>query len=85
MILKEGAGPHPHSLNDPKSLADFIEKSFQEKAVFDPALDEQTRVAEKRYKELNGSLTILLQEGVGHYPTAPPDPKPAVDFILKHQ
>lgn len=51
----------------------------------DPALGSQTRVAEKRYRELGGSLTVLLQEGVGHFPTAPKDPKPAVDFIVSHQ
>ena len=51
----------------------------------DPALDEQTRVVEKRYKELNGKITVLLQDGIGHFPTAPKDPKPVVDFILSHQ
>ncbi len=48
----------------------------------DPLLDEQTRTAEKRYKELDGSMTAIVQEGVGHYPTAPNDPKPGVAFIL---
>ena len=51
----------------------------------DPALDEQTRVAEKRYKEMNGSITVIIQEGEGHYPTAPKDPKPVIEFILSHQ
>ncbi|MCW3055887.1 MAG: Alpha/beta hydrolase family protein [Chthonomonadales bacterium] len=51
----------------------------------DPALNEQTRVAEKRYKEMNGTLTVILQEGEGHYPTAPKDPKPVLDFIMSHQ
>ncbi len=48
----------------------------------DPMLNDQTRVAEKRYKDLGGSMTVIVQEGVGHYPTAPNDPKPVVDFIL---
>ena len=48
----------------------------------DPMLKEQTLAAEKRYKELGGSMTVIVQEGVGHYPTAPKDPKPVVDFIL---
>ena len=48
----------------------------------DPMLDKQTRAAEKRYKELGGSMTVIVQEGVGHYPTAPKDPKPVVAFIL---
>jgi hypothetical protein len=51
----------------------------------DPLLASQTREAEKRYKELGGSMTVIVQEGVGHYPTAPKDPKPVVDFILAGQ
>ena len=48
----------------------------------DPMLTSQTREAEKRYKELGGSMTVIVQDGVGHYPTAPRDPKPVVDFIV---
>ncbi len=51
----------------------------------DPMYASQTREAEKRYKELGGSMTVIVQEGVGHYPTAPKDPKPVVDFILARQ
>jgi hypothetical protein len=51
----------------------------------DPALDEQTRVAEKRYKELNGSITVIIKPGEGHYPTAPRDTRPVIDFIMSHQ
>jgi len=29
IMIKEGAGHHPHSLRDPKPIADFIEKSAQ--------------------------------------------------------
>ena len=42
-------------------------------------------MVEKRYKELGGQITVLVKEGEGHYPTAPKDPKPVVDFILAHQ
>lgn len=48
----------------------------------DPWLDSQTRVLEKRYKELGGVVTVLVQDGVGHFPTGPKDPTPVVDFIL---
>jgi len=48
----------------------------------DPWLDDQTRVVEKRYKELGGRITVILREGEGHYPLAPKDPKSVVDFIL---
>jgi pimeloyl-ACP methyl ester carboxylesterase len=51
----------------------------------DPWLDSQTRVLEKRYKELGGKVTVIVQEGVGHFPTGPKDPKPVVDFILSRQ
>jgi len=51
----------------------------------DPMLKEHTRAAEKRYKDLNGSMTVIIQEGMGHYPTAPKDPKPVIDFILGQQ
>jgi pimeloyl-ACP methyl ester carboxylesterase len=51
----------------------------------DPMLNDHTRAAEKRYKELGGSLTVVVQEGLGHNPSAPKDPKPVVDFILKQQ
>jgi pimeloyl-ACP methyl ester carboxylesterase len=40
----------------------------------DPWLNDQTRVAESRYKELGGKITIIVKEGEGHYPLAPKDP-----------
>jgi hypothetical protein len=49
----------------------------------DPWLDDQTRVAEKRYKELGGSITVIVKEGEGHYPLAPRDPMAVVDLILE--
>ena len=47
----------------------------------DPMFASQTREAEKRYKELGGSMTVIVKEGEGHYPTAPNDPKAVVDFL----
>jgi hypothetical protein len=49
----------------------------------DPWLISNTRVVEKRYRELGGKITVILKEGEGHYPLAPNDPKPVVDFITK--
>src|ERR1700676_1525798 len=37
----------------------------------DPWLKDQTRVAEKRYQELGGKITVLVTEGEGHFPCAP--------------
>jgi hypothetical protein len=51
----------------------------------DPILKEHTRAAEKHYKDLSGSMTVIVQEGLGHYPTAPKDQKPVIDFILSQQ
>jgi len=51
----------------------------------DPLLEKQTRVAEKRYRELNGQITVLVDEGKGHFPTAPADPARAVALILETQ
>ena len=49
----------------------------------DPWLDDQTRVVEKRYKELGGQITVIVKEGEGHYPLAPKDPKAVVDLIIR--
>jgi pimeloyl-ACP methyl ester carboxylesterase len=51
----------------------------------DPWLPDQTRVAEKRYHELGGRMTVVIDEGRGHYPTAPRDPQPVVELILAQQ
>jgi hypothetical protein len=51
----------------------------------DPLLAEQTRTAEKLYKELGGQITVIIREGEGHFPLTPWDPKTVVDFILHHQ
>ncbi len=49
----------------------------------DPSFETQSKVAEKRYKELNGPITVIEQPGNGHYPLSPKDRTPVVDFILK--
>ncbi len=51
----------------------------------DPWLNDNTRVVEKRYKELGGTITVLVAEGEGHFPVPRKDPKPVVDFILSNQ
>ncbi|MGA2254646.1 MAG: hypothetical protein ABSG53_08300 [Thermoguttaceae bacterium] len=49
----------------------------------DPSFEDQTRVAQRRYEELGGQITVIVKEGEGHYPLAPKDPKPVVDFIIR--
>jgi hypothetical protein len=41
----------------------------------DPWLKNQILVAEKRYKQLGGKITVLVTEGAGHFPLQPKDPK----------
>ena len=48
----------------------------------DPWLDRETRVAEKRYKEFGGQMTVIVKPGEGHFPVGPQDPTPVVDFIV---
>ena len=49
----------------------------------DPWLDDQTRIVEKRYKQLGGQITVIMNEGQGHLPLAPQDPKVVVDLITR--
>jgi pimeloyl-ACP methyl ester carboxylesterase len=48
-----------------------------------PALANNTRVLETRYKTLGGKITVIIIEGKGHFPTWPEDEKPVVDFIMQ--
>jgi len=33
----------------------------------DPWLDRETRVAEKKYKDLGGNFTVIIKQGEGHF------------------
>ena len=49
----------------------------------DPNYASQTREADKRYKELGGSMTVIVQEGAGHYPTRPGTRNPSwISFLV---
>jgi hypothetical protein len=50
----------------------------------DPWLESQTRMLEKRYRELGGQIVVLIKVGEGHYPLEPRDTKPVVDFITEN-
>jgi pimeloyl-ACP methyl ester carboxylesterase len=49
----------------------------------DPWLDRETRVAERKYKELGGNFTVIIKQGEGHFAVGPPDPTPVVNFIVE--
>jgi hypothetical protein len=51
----------------------------------DPMFQEHTRAVVKRYQQLGGALTVIVQEGKEHFPTGPKDAQPVVDFILGQQ
>jgi hypothetical protein len=39
------------------------------------------RTFEKHYKKVGGRIKVIVENGKGHYPLSPEDPKPVVDFI----
>lgn len=47
-------------------------------------VDENSEIIEKKYKELGGNIHVISKPGIGHHPHALKDPRPIVDFILKH-
>jgi hypothetical protein len=49
----------------------------------DPWLADNTRLVETRYKKLGGQIAVIINDGAGHYPLGPKDPKPVVDFITQ--
>jgi hypothetical protein len=50
----------------------------------DPFLQNNALAVEKRYKDLGGKISVIVKEGVGHYPLSPEDPKSVVDFIAEN-
>jgi len=47
-------------------------------------IDENTRVVEKRYQALGGEIVVIAKPNCDHHPHSLVDPKPIVDFVLKH-
>jgi len=47
-------------------------------------IDENTRLVEKRYRQLGGSITVIAKPNCDHHPHSLKDPAPIVDFILQH-
>ena len=70
-------------LDDLAPLAKASVPLFHVCGSLDPWLQSQTRVAERRYQELGGRITVMIKEGEDHYPLAPKDQQPVVDFIIK--
>ena len=49
----------------------------------DPWFTDNTLEVEKRYQKLGGKIQVIVKQGEGHYPLAPEDPAPVVDFITR--
>lgn len=47
-------------------------------------LAENTAVMERKYRELGGTIEVILKPGVGHHPHSLQDPAPVVEFLLRH-
>jgi pimeloyl-ACP methyl ester carboxylesterase len=47
-------------------------------------LAENTAVLEKRYRELGGTIQVILKPGGDHHPHSLKDPAPIVDFLVKN-
>lgn len=47
-------------------------------------VSENTAIIEKRYQALGGQIQVIHKPEIGHHPHSLKDPKPIVDFILKH-
>ncbi len=69
VLIKDGAGHHPHSLRDPKPIADFIEQSQRPAAGESPAFvgKEFTRTSfygvENDYREIPSEKTFAACRG----------------------
>lgn len=46
--------------------------------------EENTVKLEQNFKAAGGNIQIILKEGIAHHPHSLENPKPIVDFILKH-
>jgi pimeloyl-ACP methyl ester carboxylesterase len=49
----------------------------------DPWFADNTLEVEKRYKKLGGKIQVIVKKGEGHYPLAPENPAPVVEFITR--
>jgi pimeloyl-ACP methyl ester carboxylesterase len=46
--------------------------------------EENGAIVRARYRALDGPIRVIEKPGVGHHPHSLEDPKPIVDFVLKH-
>ena len=47
-------------------------------------VSENTAVAERRYRDMGGTIKVIHKEDCGHHPHSLEDPTPIVAFVEKH-
>jgi pimeloyl-ACP methyl ester carboxylesterase len=47
-------------------------------------IEENTRLLERRYRQLGGPILVIAKPAVGHHPHSLENPEPIVAFVLKH-
>ena len=67
----------------PLASAEFARCTFA--AAWTRCLQARRAKRKNAIKALGGSMTVIVQEGAGHYPTGPKDPKMVIDFIAGGQ
>ena len=45
---------------------------------------ENTKPFAEKYRAAGGTIEVIVKPGVNHHPHSLKDPKPFVDFLLKH-
>jgi len=62
IMIKEGAGHHPHSLIDPKPIADFIEQHFNPKPTVRPEMVDDTFIKSHYYSTENSYIYLPKED-----------------------
>ncbi len=62
LMIKEGTGHHPHSLMDPKPIADFIEQHFNPKPTVRPAMVDDTFIKSYYYSTENSYIYLPKED-----------------------
>src|SRR5437667_9389392 len=61
-MIKEGTGHHPHSLIDPKPIADFIEQHVQPSTAVRPEIVDDTFIKSHYYSTENSYIYLPKED-----------------------
>jgi pimeloyl-ACP methyl ester carboxylesterase len=87
--LKDDAGAKAFPLNPVDNLGPLAQHAVPILSVCGDAdqvvpLSENSALLKQRYTTLGGPMELIVKAGVDHHPHSLKDPKPIVDWILKH-